>query len=51
MCKIIVKWSKHSNEKKPKKKQRHLGTLGSIIEQYGSVKLTQAHKGRGSRIR
>lgn len=53
MCKIIVKWSRQSSEKKKKakKKQRHLGTLGNIPEQSGSIKLIQAHKGMGSRIR
>lgn len=46
MCKIIVKWSRHS-----KKKIGDVGTLGNIVEQYGSVKLIQAHEGMGGRIR
>lgn len=34
-----------------KKKIGDVGTLGNIVEQYGSVKLIQAHKGMGGRIR
>lgn len=34
-----------------KKKIGGVGTLGNIVEQYGSVKLIQAHEGMGGRIR